>query len=307
MDVKRICGHTEKDVLTFAAVAEKLSEHPLAGAILDKAREWDLLMSAPTDFRVTRGRGVEVKHDGLRIILGNRDLLAENAITISAEAETYMRERECKGETVLIVTHDREVCGLIALADPIRKEAPETITKLRASGMHRIIAMYTGDNHRTASSVAASLGIEEVAAGLLPEDKVNRVRALSGNGHTIAMVGDGINDAPALATAAVGIAMGKVGSDIAMQAADVVLLTDDLLQVPAALALGRKALTVIRQNLVFALVFNTTMIFLASEGNLSMAIGALCHQGSSLFVILNSMRLLLVTKRGRTPHGAITG
>jgi Cd2+/Zn2+-exporting ATPase len=167
--------------------------------------------------------------------------------------------------------------------------------------------MYTGDNHRTASSVAASLGIEEVAAGLLPEDKVNRVRALSGNGHTIAMVGDGINDAPALATAAVGIAMGKVGSDIAMQAADVVLLTDDLLQVPAALALGRKALTVIRQNLVFALVFNTTMIFLASEGNLSMAIGALCHQGSSLFVILNSMRLLLVTKRGRTPHGAITG
>lgn len=301
MDVKRICGHPEKDVLKFAAVAEKLSEHPLAGAILDKAREWDLLISAPTDFRVKRGRGVEVKHDGLRIILGNRDLLAENAITITAEAEAYMQERESRGETVLIVTHDREVCGLITLADPIREQAPETIRKLRESGMHRIIAMYTGDNHRTASSVAKFLGIEEVAAGLLPEDKVNRVKALSGNGHTIAMVGDGINDAPALATAAVGIAMGKVGSDIAMQAADVVLLTDDLLQVPAALALGRKALTVIRQNLIFALVFNTTMIFLASEGVLSMAVGALCHQGSSLFVILNSMRLLLATPRGRLP------
>jgi Cd2+/Zn2+-exporting ATPase len=305
MDVKRICGHPEKDVLKFAAVAEKLSEHPLAGAILDKAREWDLLISAPTDFRVKRGRGVEVKHDGLRIILGNRDLLAENAITPSAEAERYMQEHERKGETVLIVTHEREVCGLIALADPIREEAPEAVAKLQSSGMHRIIAMYTGDNHRTASCVALSLGIEEVAAGLLPEDKVNRVKALSGKGHTIAMVGDGINDAPALATASVGMAMGKVGSDMAMQAADVVLLTDDLLLVPAALALGRKALTVIRQNLVFALVFNSTMIFLASEGIVSMAIGALCHQGSSLFVILNSMRLLLVARRGKPPHGSL--
>ena len=307
MDVKCICGHSQKDVLTFAAVAEKLSEHPLAGAVLDKAREWDLLISAPTDFQVKRGRGVEVKHDGLRIILGNRDLLGGNAIAISAEAEAYMQEHESRGETVLIVTHDKEVCGLIALADPIREEAPETIRSLKASGMHRIIAIYTGDNHRTASFVAQSLGIEEVAAGLLPEDKVNRIKALSGNGHTVAMVGDGINDAPALATAAVGMAMGKMGSDIAMQAANVALLTDNLLQVPMVLALGRKALTVIRQNLVFALVFNTTMILLASKGAISMAVGALCHQGSSLFVILNSMRLLLAAKRERLPCGTSAG
>ncbi|MBI5725169.1 MAG: cation-translocating P-type ATPase [Planctomycetes bacterium] len=300
-DIKSICGHPPNDVLRFAAVAEKLSEHPLASAILDKAREWDLLISAPEDFQVQRGRGVEVKHDGLRIILGNRSLLTENAIALSPEAEAYMQNRESLGDTTLIVAHDKEICGLIALADPIREQAPETIRNLRASGVHRIIAMYTGDNHRTASSIARSLGIEEVAAGLLPQDKANRIKALSNNGHVVAMVGDGINDAPALATADVGIAMGMIGSDIAAQAANVTLLTDDLWHVPAALALGRKALAVIRQNIAFAMLFNTTMILLASGGIVCMVVGAVCHQASSLFVILNSMRLLLAMKRRPVP------
>ncbi|MHB9031175.1 MAG: heavy metal translocating P-type ATPase, partial [Candidatus Latescibacterota bacterium] len=294
--IKRICGHADKDILWFAAVAEKLSEHPLAIAILEKAQEWDLAISTPDDFQVKRGHGVELKHDGLRIVLGNRELLADNRIALPVEAEAYMKERESRGETVLIVAHDREVCKLISLPDPIRKEAPEAVRSLKASNVHRVIAMYTGDNHRTASNIAYSLGIEEVAAGLLPDDNVNRIKALRGNGHTIVMVGDGINDAPALATADIGIAMGDVGSDVTMQAANVVLLSGDLSHVPLAISLGRKALTVIRQNLFFALIFNTTMIFLASAGIIKMVTGAICHQGSSLFVILNSMRILLAVK-----------
>jgi Cd2+/Zn2+-exporting ATPase len=207
-----------------------------------------------------------------------------------------MKERESRGETTLNVAHGNEVCGLISQADPVRPEAREVIHRLKASGIHRIIAMYTGDKHRTAATVANSIGIEEVAAGMLPEDKAERISTLKKKGHTMAMVGDGINDAPALATADVGIAMGTIGSDIAAQAANVVLLSENLLNVPSAISLGRKALSVIRQNLAFALIFNTTMVVLASAGIISMVVGAVCHQVSSLLVILNSMRLLAVGK-----------
>lgn len=296
-DIKRICGHPEQDVLRLAAVAERLSEHPLAGAVLDKAKEWDLAVATPDHFEVKRGQGVEVRHDGLWIVLGNRRLLAENGIPLPPGAESYMADRERQGQTVLVVAHDRQVCGLVSLADPTREEAPAAIASLRTTGMGRRIAMYTGDDHRTASSIAGPLGIAEVAAGLLPEDKVGRIKALCGKGHTVAMVGDGINDAPALATADVGIAMGVAGSDIAAQAAKVVLLSDDLTDVPAAIRLGRKTLNVIQQNLIFALVFNASMVFLASAGAISMVLGAVCHQASSLLVISNSMRLLLAMKR----------
>ncbi len=292
VDVRQICGHSERDILQFAAVAEKLSEHPLASAILERAQEHEITISAPDDFRVKRGQGIEVQHEGLRIVLGNRSLLLENHVVICSEAEDYMREREARGETTLLVAHDREICGVVTLADPIREEAAQTIGGLRRMGVSDVLAMYTGDNPRTASAIAVTLGIEEVAAGLLPRDKVDKVRSLVGDGHTIAMVGDGINDAPALAAADVGIAMGGIGSDITLEAAGVVLLTDDLSNVPAVIGLGKRALSVVRQNLFFALLFNTAMILLASMGIVSMVLGAVFHQGSSLFVILNSMRLL---------------
>jgi Cd2+/Zn2+-exporting ATPase len=300
VDVRQICGHGDRDVLRFAAVAEKLSEHPLANAILEKAREWELDISTPDDFRVMRGLGVEAHYAGLHIVLGNRELLAQNVIGLPTAADEYMRERESRGETTLIVAHDKEVCGLISLADPVRTEASQAIRRLKSSGTHRIIAMYTGDNHRTAAAIADSLGVEEVAAEMLPEDKVNRINTLKRDGHAVAMVGDGINDAPALATADIGIAMGVVGSDVAMQAANVVLLSENLLHIPLAISLGRKTLTVIQQNLIFALVFNTAMVILASGGIVSMVVGAICHQGSSLLVILNSMRLLLAVREKST-------
>ena len=292
VSIKQICGHPDRDVLQFAAVAERLSEHPLAGAILDRAREWDLAVSAPEHLRVKTGQGVEVRHDGLTIILGNRSLLADNGIAVTPEVETFLQDREIRGETALLVAHDREICGVITLADPLREEAPDTIRALMRSGVHRIIAMYTGDNHRTASAIASSLGIQEVAAGLLPEDKARKIRSLMDRGHTVAMVGDGINDAPALAVASVGIAMGSRGTDISRQAAHVTLLNDNLLNVPAAISLGKKTLSVIRQDILFAILFNAVMILLASTGRISIIVGAVCHQASSLLVILNAMRLL---------------
>ncbi|GFP43350.1 P-type Cu+ transporter, partial [Candidatus Hakubella thermalkaliphila] len=320
--IKEVCGHKEEDIVQLAAVAEKFSEHPLAGAILDKAGEWELIIAAPDDFKVKKGQGIEVKHNGMHIVVGNRSLLRDNNIALSAAADEYMKDRERLGETALIVAHgtdkcndicasdthmpdahikddfccSKEVCGVISLSDTLRESSAEAIQSLR-SGRIAIIALYTGDNLRTASAIARRLGIEEVAAGLLPEDKVNKIKALMEQGNTIAMVGDGINDAPALATADIGIAMGVVGSDIAVQAANIAILNDDILSVPKVINLGRKALSVIRQNLFFALVFNTVMIALASQGFISMIAAAVFHQTSSLMVILNSMRLLRWKRR----------
>lgn len=315
--IKEICGHKEEDIVRLAAVAEKFSEHPLAGAILEKASEWELIIAAPDDFKVKKGQGIEVRHNGMHIVVGNRSLLRDNNIALSAEADEYMKDRERLGETVLIVAHgmdecrdvcasnthmpgaqingevccSKEVCGIVSLSDTIREGTAEAIQSLRSGGIASI-ATYTGDNFRTASAIARQLGIEEVAAGLFPEDKVNKIRALMEQGNIIAMVGDGINDAPALATADIGIAMGVVGSDIAVQAANITILNDDILSVPKVINLGRKALSVIKQNLFFALVFNTVMIVLASQGLISMIVAAVFHQVSSLLVILNSMRLL---------------
>lgn len=312
--VKKVCGHKEEDIIQLAAVAERFSEHPIAGAILGKASELKLLVTAPDDFKIKRGQGIDVKHNGLHIVVGNRSLLKDYGIKLSPEIDEYMLTREKMGETTLIVAHGTDecddifvsdarprgsaccskvVCGVISIADTPREGAVKAIQLLRSTGSGRAVALYTGDTHCTASSIAQRLGIDEVAAGLLPEDKANKIKALMEQGNTVAMVGDGINDAPALATANIGIAMGVVGSDIAVQAANIVVLNDDITSVPRAIGLGRKALSVIKQNLAFAVIFNTVMIGLASYGYISMIMAAAFHQASSLAVILNSMRLLI--------------
>jgi heavy metal translocating P-type ATPase len=305
-----MCGHKEDDILQIAAAAERFSEHPLAGAILDRAKEQEVVIMAPDDFKVKKGIGVEVKQNGMHIIVGNRGLLKDNNLEISNELEDYINTREQQGETVLIMVHGterctnrddikavedtccpKEVCGVLEMIDPPKEQSAEAIQLLRSAGM-RIIALYTGDNPRTASSIANKVGIDEIIAELSPEDKANRINGLKEQGNVIAMVGDGINDAPALAAADVGVAMGVVGSDIAVHAANVVILNDDILSVPRVVALGKKALFIIKQNLAFALIFNTAMIGLASYGIIGMIAAAVFHQASSLAVILNSMRLL---------------
>jgi Cd2+/Zn2+-exporting ATPase len=310
------CGHREEDILQLAAAAERFSEHPLAGAILDMAKEQDVAIMAPDDFKVKKGVGVEVRQNGMHIIVGNRGLLRDNDIELSPELEDYMNTKEQQGETALIIVHGiepcnnaegikiagdiccpKEVCGVLELIDPPREQSAAAIQLLRSGGA-QIIALYTGDNPRTASAIAHKVGIDEVIARLSPEDKANRINGLKEQGNIIAMVGDGINDAPALAAADVGIAMGVIGSDIAVQAANVVILNDDILSVPRITALGRKALFIIKQNLAFAVIFNTAMIGLASYGIIGMIAAAVFHQTSSLAVILNSMRLLRWKKGG---------
>ncbi|MCI2426706.1 cation-translocating P-type ATPase [Candidatus Acetothermia bacterium] len=317
VEVKPICAeHDEKNVVELTAIAEKLSEHPLAKAILEKVAEWEYIVASPDDFTVKQGQGVEVRNNDLHIVVGNRSLLAENNIALSEEIEAYMQGREERGETVLIVAHSTEdclgsgngqdknkdccakaVCGVISLADTIKADAKATLQILRNRKKRTKIALFTGDNARTASSIAAELKINVVAAELLPADKTRKVEELIAAGEKTAMVGDGINDAPALATADLGIAMGTLGSDITVQASDVTILHDDLASVPQVLDLGRKAVWVIRENIFFALLFNSGMIGLAALGLISMVIAAIFHQISSLIVILNSMRLLVMRKR----------
>ncbi len=291
-------------------MAERFSEHPLAGAILDKAKEHEVVIMAPDAFKVKTGLGVEVRQNGLHIIVGNREMLKDNDLELSRELHDYIDTKEHMGGIALIVVHGtepcnddavvkgdwdaccpKEVCGVLELVDPPREQSARAIKLLRSEGA-KTIALYTGDNRRTASAIALKVGIHEVIAGLSPEDKASRIKDLKELGNVIAMVGDGINDAPALAAADVGIAMGVIGSDIAVHAADVVILNDDILSVPRITALGRKALSVIKQNIAFAVIFNTVMIGLASYGIIGMIAAAVFHQTSSLMVILNSMRLL---------------
>ena len=315
--VKEVCGqHEDKKIIELAAVAEKLSSHPLATAVVEMTKDWELAIVAPDDFKAKKGQGVEVRHNGLHIVVGNRSLLAENDITLCEETDDYIKSRERGGETVLIVAHGRglcqdaggkeadrkgngsqsccekEICGIISLADTVKEGALPAIQSLQTTMGGMKIALYTGDNRRTASCIADALGIEEVSAELLPEDKTRKVEALMADGYRVAMVGDGINDAPALATADLGIAMGVVGTDIAVEAADVAILNDDIVSVPRMLKLGRKSVSVIWQNIFFALFFNAGMITLAALGLISMLMAAIFHQLSSLVVILNSMRLL---------------
>lgn len=295
VEVKNFCrlDCDQEDTLTFAAIAEKLSEHPLASAILQRAEESELVISTPDDFVIQRGQGVLAKHEDINIILGNRSLLKENAITLTPEIESYIKSREAQGETAIIVAHHTQVCGVITLADTLRRNAFNTLHQLKELGINKTLAMYTGDNYETAKAVARKLGIDEVVANLLPQQKVEQVQALMDKGFRVGMVGDGVNDAPALATARVGIAMGAVGSDVAIEAADIALMTDDLSRIPEVIKFSRRTLSVIHQNLAFAVLFNLAMMILASEGYISMIAGAVLHQVSSLAVILNSMRLLL--------------
>lgn len=292
--IKTVCPMecSNEDTLTFAAVAEKLSEHPLAEAILDKAKEWELLISTPDEFLVKPGLGVLAQHEDINIVLGNRSLLSENDIHLTPDIEEYIKERESKNETVLLVAHHKQVCGVISLTDTLRESAPDTIKQLKGLGINRTIALYTGDNLEIAKNVAQQLGMDEFEANLMPWQKVEKVKELIGRGYNVGMVGDGINDAPALAASHVGIAMGVSGSELAVNASDVALLTNDLTLIPQIIRLGRMTFSIIKQNVIFALIFNAAMLYLASAGILTMIAGAVSHQISSLAVILNSMRLI---------------
>jgi P-type E1-E2 ATPase len=217
--------------------------------------------------------------------------MAQRGVVMPAEVEAYCQAREEEGKTVLLLAHEGEIAGVVSVADIIRAGTVEAMQRLRSMGFDEPIMM-TGDNLRTARTVASRLGIKNVMAGLLPQDKAERIRDLVSGGRRVVMVGDGINDAPALALAHVGISMGAAGSDVAIEASDVALMRDEWKQVPQAIAIGRSTFAVVRQNLALGMIFNLAGIGLASTGILSPTAAAVAHIVPDVLVFLNSSRLL---------------
>lgn len=283
-------NEAQRAVLYWAAVAETGSEHPLARAIMAAAEAQGPIPEANT-FETFTGRGIRATYQEFTVDVGTEDFMAESGVEIDPTARAELAALRMKGKTAVLVALNGTALGILGISDPLRPTAANTIRRLREVGLVHIV-MLTGDNQRTARAIAAEAGIEEFQAALLPEDKLDAVRRLQQQGHVVAMVGDGINDAPALAAADIGIAMGTAGTDIAIETADIALVSDDLTKIPEALRLSKGTLRNIHQNVVIALVTVAGLLAGVLLGEVHMAGGMLVHEASVLVVILNGMRLL---------------
>lgn len=282
----------ENDLLRVVAEAEMISEHHLGQTIVREAKRRNLiLVNEPQNAEVIEGNGIRADIEGQTLVIGNRKLMRTNGIAISNEVEAYAVEREKSGNTAIFAAIDGTIAGIISIVDQIRPEATSALQELRANGIKQII-MLTGDNRHTAELVGKQLDFDAVYAELLPEDKVAMVQKLKNAGHRVAMAGDGINDAPAIATADIGLAMGEGGTDISMETADVVLMADRLDQFSHAYSLAKATVRNMRQNTFFAV--GTVVILLAGVllGKVFLASGMLIHELSVLLVILNAVRLM---------------
>jgi Cu+-exporting ATPase len=287
-------GISPRDLLKLAASAEKRSEHPLGEAIVVRAEEEGLTLEGVDSFKALPGRGIEAKIGGTDILLGNRTLMAERSLALK-DLETTALKLAGEGKTPMYIAASNQVMGIIAVADTVKKNSRRAIAKLQQMGLE--VAMLTGDNVQTAEAIAAQVGIERVIAEVLPADKVAEVKKLQEEGYKVAMVGDGINDAPALVQADIGIAIGS-GTDIAIESADIILMKSDLLDVPAAIQLSKKTIRNIKQNLFWAFGYNTVLIPVAMgilhifEGPLlNPMLAAAAMSFSSISVLLNALRL----------------
>jgi Cd2+/Zn2+-exporting ATPase len=279
-------------LLVTAAVAESRSEHPLARAVVHAARGLHNGSPAPeaTDFTALPGLGARAEVGGQTVYVGSPRLFREECIALNGLA-TALDTLDAEGNTSILVGTHEGVQGIIALADKPRLGAKEALEELRRAGV-RHIAMLTGDNRRTAEAIARQLGVDSCHAELLPAEKVDAVRRIAAEHGPLAMVGDGVNDAPALATASVGIAMGIAGTDAALEVAEVALMSDDLSRLPYALTLSRKTLAVIKTNIGVSLATKAVALALASAGMLPLWGAIMADMGVSLLVTLNGMRLL---------------
>ena len=285
-------GVSENDLLTMAAEAELISEHHLGKAIIREAEEQGLeLVNTPTEVDVLKGRGIKVNLNGDSLYVGNRKGLAENNIDIHSEVNSYAIGQEESGNTAVFVANGTGVLGVISIADKVRDKAANTIHELKTAGIKHTV-MLTGDNEHTATSVSEKIGIQKVFANLLPEDKVDKVKACMEKGKRLAMVGDGVNDAPAIATAEVGIAMGVAGTDVAMETADVVLMADNLDKLVYMLKLSKATIRNMKQNMFLAVGTVALLLVGVLTKNVNLASGMLVHELSVLLVILNAIRLV---------------
>lgn len=289
------------EVLRWAAAAEAGSEHPLARPILETARaEGVAPQGIPGTVTPVPGKGIVSDVNGRQVLIGNPPLLEQYGIASGiAEAAQAAQDLAAAGKTPMIVAVDERVIGVVAVADQIRQDAPEMVARLHRAGVEKVV-MLTGDTRLVAEAVGKATGIDEIHASLLPEDKLDAVTELQRQGHTIAMVGDGVNDAPALATANIGVAMGAAGSAVAVETADIALMGDNLLKLPEAIGLAKRTVNVMKQNIAIALI--TVVLLLAGvfTGGVTMSIGMLVHEASVLVVIANAMRLLRNTRDSTT-------
>jgi len=293
-DLTPFGGHNDAEVLRLAASAEKGSEHPLGEAIVRAASQRELVLTTPDSFAAVPGHGIEAFVDGRRVVLGTLKLMADRGVATGA-AESLLEQLSEQGKTAMVVAVDGELAGVIAVADTLKEDSVEAIARLHRLGLE--VVMLTGDNHRTAQAIARKVGIDRVLAEVLPDEKVTQIRLLQAEGKTVAMVGDGINDAPALAQADVGLAMGT-GTDVAMESGDITLVKGSLTGVATAIDLSKATMRNIHQNLVGAFAYNTLGIPIAA-GVLYPAFGILLSPliagaamaFSSVTVVSNANRL----------------
>jgi heavy metal translocating P-type ATPase len=281
-------GASEDEVLQTAAIAEQHSEHPLGEAIVRRARERDVPLREYTNLRYVPGRGLTCEDNGSEILVGSRALFEERGVSIPAELATESAAARNAGRTTVLVGRDKRILGGLTLADQLRREARQAVARLKRLHVHTILL--TGDSSNAAKIIGDALGVDEAVGDLLPQQKLEKIRALLGRGHKVVMVGDGVNDAPALAEATVGVAMGQ-GTDVALETADVTLMTSDLSRLLEVLAISKRCYGVIMFNFWGTIAVDTAGIVLAFFGLLAPIIAALIHVGSELGFILNSARL----------------
>lgn len=293
VEIKTFGNYSEADIIKYAAIAEKFSEHPLSKAITSKATEMGMKIPDPTDFKTIPGQGVDAHYGNRHILIGKKMM----ETTLLEDANQLMSRVESEGKIAIPVALDKNVMGIIVMADTIKENSLEAIQRLKRLGIKTV--MLSGDNIRTVKFIAEQVGVDEYRAELLPEQKVSSINELK-KGNVIAMVGDGVNDAPALATADVGFAMGAAGSDVAIETADVALLGDDLTKVEYAISLSRKAFNRMKGNIVYAFIWNIVALSLAAFGILNPVLAVVLAEAGCISVVINSALLLLSKPKSLT-------
>jgi Cd2+/Zn2+-exporting ATPase len=290
VEVVPLADHDERALLERIAALEASSEHPLARAIRAYAEASGVTAKPAADFRALPGRGAEGHIDGRRFWLGSHRLLEERGQE-TPELHQRIEAMSAAGRTIIVVGNQDHVCGIVALTDAVRPEAAALVAQLKAAGIRHVV-MLTGDHGPTARAVGAAVGIDEIRSDLLPEGKVEAIGELVALHGRVAMVGDGVNDAPAMARSTLGIAMGVGGSDAAIETADVALMSDDLSKLPWLIRHSKRTLGIIRQNVVFALAVKAIFIGLALMGSTSLWLAIAADTGATLLVVANALRLL---------------
>lgn len=298
MNVIGLNGLSEAEVLQLAAIGEKYSEHPLAKAILTIARSQSIDIPDPDDFKSEVGKGIEASYNGQRILIGKEDYLKEHNITINPETQEKIVDQSELGRTTILIANNNGIAGIVSIADEVRPETIHSISYLKKLGIKDIV-MLTGDHNKVAKAVAMQIGIYEYKAELLPQDKQAAIKAMKKEGKIVAMVGDGINDAPALALADLGIVMGGTGSDIAIEAADVTLMDGSFARLVEFIQMSRKVLKRIKLNIFFSIVYNAIGLVIALLGYLTPVMAVVFQEAGCVTVVVSSTLLLWAKTPGQ--------